>query len=269
MLHLADIRENKDEYIKALTKRNFDASSIFDQVISLDDKRRSTQTSLDNTLAESNKLSKEIGMMFKNGEAKKANILKERTVKLKEDSKDLQDALTATIAELDQLLYTIPNIPQDSVPAGKSEDDNEEVFRKGAIPTLEEGSLPHWELAKKYDIIDFELGNKITGAGFPVYKGKGARLQRALINYFLDKNTAAGYMEYQVPHLVNEASGFGTGQLPDKEGQMYHAGIDDLYLIPTAEVPVTNMYRDSLLEEKDLPITCTAYTPCFRREAGS
>jgi len=269
MLHLADIRENKDEYIKALTKRNFDASSIFDQVISLDDKRRSTQTSLDNTLAESNKLSKEIGMMFKNGEAKKANILKERTVKLKEDSKDLQDALTATIAELDQLLYTIPNIPQDSVLAGKSEDDNEEVFRKGAIPTLDEGSLPHWELAKKYDIIDFELGNKITGAGFPVYKGKGARLQRALINYFLDKNTAAGYMEYQVPHLVNEASGFGTGQLPDKEGQMYHAGIDDLYLIPTAEVPVTNMYRDSLLEEKDLPITCTAYTPCFRREAGS
>ncbi|WP_405330833.1 serine--tRNA ligase [Leeuwenhoekiella sp. LLG6367-2.1] len=269
MLHLADIRENKDEYIKALTKRNFDASSIFDQVISLDDKRRSTQTSLDNTLAESNKLSKEIGMMFKNGEAKKANILKERTVKLKEDSKDLQDALTATIAELDQLLYTIPNIPQDSVPAGKTEDDNEEVFRKGAIPTLEEGSLPHWELAKKYDIIDFELGNKITGTGFPVYKGKGARLQRALINYFLDKNTAAGYMEYQVPHLVNEASGFGTGQLPDKEGQMYHAGIDDLYLIPTAEVPVTNMYRDSLLEEKDLPITCTAYTPCFRREAGS
>lgn len=269
MLHLADIRENKDEYIKALTKRNFDASSIFNQVISLDDKRRSTQTSLDNTLAESNKLSKEIGMMFKNGEAKKANILKERTVKLKEDSKDLQDALATTIAELDQLLYTIPNIPQDSVPAGKSEDDNEEVFRKGPIPTLDEGSLPHWELAKKYDIIDFELGNKITGAGFPVYKGKGARLQRALINYFLDKNTAAGYMEYQVPHLVNEASGFGTGQLPDKEGQMYHAGIDDLYLIPTAEVPVTNMYRDSLLEEKDLPITCTAYTPCFRREAGS
>ena len=269
MLHLADIRENKEEYIKALTKRNFDASSVFDQVISLDDKRRSTQTSLDNTLAESNKLSKEIGAMFKNGEAKKANILKERTVKLKEDSKNLQETLTATIEELDQLLYTIPNIPQESVPAGKSEDDNEEVFRKGDIPVLEDGSLPHWELAKKYDIIDFELGNKITGAGFPVYKGKGARLQRALINYFLDKNTAAGYTEFQVPHLVNEASGFGTGQLPDKEGQMYHAGIDDLYLIPTAEVPVTNMYRDSLLEEKELPIACTAYTPCFRREAGS
>ncbi|WP_028377297.1 serine--tRNA ligase [Leeuwenhoekiella sp. MAR_2009_132] len=269
MLHLADIRENKEEYIKALTKRNFDATSVFDQVISLDDKRRSTQTSLDNTLAESNKLSKEIGAMFKNGEAKKANILKERTVKLKEDSKNLQETLTATIEELDQLLYTIPNIPQESVPAGKSEDDNEEVFRKGDIPVLEDGSLPHWELAKKYDIIDFELGNKITGAGFPVYKGKGARLQRALINYFLDKNTAAGYTEFQVPHLVNEASGFGTGQLPDKEGQMYHAGIDDLYLIPTAEVPVTNMYRDSLLEEKELPITCTAYTPCFRREAGS
>ncbi|MGO4912628.1 serine--tRNA ligase [Leeuwenhoekiella sp. W20_SRS_FM14] len=269
MLHLADIRENKEEYIKALTKRNFDATSVFDQVISLDDKRRSTQASLDNTLAESNKLSKEIGAMFKNGEANKANILKERTVKLKEDSKNLQETLTATIEELDQLLYTIPNIPQESVPAGKSEEDNEEVFRMGDIPVLEEGSLPHWELAKKYDIIDFELGNKITGAGFPVYKGKGARLQRALINYFLDKNIAAGYTEFQVPHLVNEASGFGTGQLPDKEGQMYHAGIDDLYLIPTAEVPVTNMYRDSLLEEKELPIACTAYTPCFRREAGS
>ena len=269
MLHVTDIRSNKEEYIKALTKRNFEATSIFDQVLSLDDKRRSTQTSLDNTLAESNKLAKEIGAMFKNGEAKKATILKERTVKLKEESKNLQEVLTTTIEELDQLLYTIPNIPQDSVPAGKSDADNEEVFRKGDIPVLAEGSLPHWELAKKFDIIDFELGNKITGAGFPVYIGKGARLQRALINYFLDKNTAAGYTEFQVPHLVNEASGFGTGQLPDKEGQMYHAGIDDLYLIPTAEVPVTNMYRDSLLEEKDLPITCTAYTPCFRREAGS
>lgn len=269
MLHVTDIRDHKEAYIQALTKRNFEASAIFDQVLELDEKRRSTQTSLDNTLAESNKLSKEIGMLFKNGEAQKANLLKERTGKLKEDSKNLQEVLSATVEELEQLLYTIPNIPQDSVPAGKSDEDNEEVFRKGDVPVLAEGSLPHWELAKKYDIIDFELGTKVTGAGFPVYKGKGARLQRALINYFLDKNTAAGYNEVQVPHLVNEASGFGTGQLPDKEGQMYHVGIDDLYLIPTAEVPVTNMFRDSLLEEKDLPITCTGYTPCFRREAGS
>lgn len=269
MLHVNDIRENKEAYIQALTKRNFEASAIFDQVLELDEKRRSTQASLDNTLAESNKLSKEIGMLFKNGEAQKANLLKERTGKLKEDSKTLQETLTETIAALDELLYTIPNIPQESVPAGKSDADNEEIFKKGDIPVLAEGSLPHWELAKKYDIIDFELGNKITGAGFPVYKNKGARLQRALINYFLDKNTNAGYSEYQVPHLVNEASGFGTGQLPDKEGQMYHVGIDDLYLIPTAEVPVTNMFRDELLDEKDLPITCTGYTPCFRREAGS
>jgi len=269
MLHVTDIRDHKEAYIQALTKRNFEASAIFDQVLELDEKRRSTQASLDNTLAESNKLSKEIGMLFKNGEAQKANLLKERTGKLKEDSKNLQEVLNATVEELEQLLYTIPNIPQDSVPAGKSDEDNEEVFRKGDVPVLSEGSLPHWELAKKYDIIDFELGTKVTGAGFPVYKGKGARLQRALINYFLDKNTAAGYNEVQVPHLVNEASGFGTGQLPDKEGQMYHVGIDDLYLIPTAEVPVTNMFRDSLLEEKDLPITCTGYTPCFRREAGS
>ena len=269
MLHVTDIRDHKEDYINALTKRNFDATEVFEQVLSLDEKRRSTQASLDNTLAESNKLSKEIGMLFKNGEAQKANLLKERTGKLKEDSKNLQEVLNATVEELDQLLYTIPNIPQASVPAGKSDEDNEEVFRKGDVPVLAEGSLPHWELAKKYDIIDFELGTKVTGAGFPVYKGKGARLQRALINYFLDKNTAAGYNEVQVPHLVNEASGFGTGQLPDKEGQMYHVGVDDLYLIPTAEVPVTNMFRDSLLEEKELPITCTGYTPCFRREAGS
>lgn len=269
MLHVADIQEHKDAYIKALTKRNFDAKEVFDQVLSLDEKRRSTQSELDNTLAESNKLSKEIGAMYKNGEAQKANILKEHTGKLKEDSRNLQETLTNTIAELETLLYTIPNIPQESVPAGKSEEDNEEVFRKGDVPVLAEGSLPHWELAKKYDIIDFELGNKITGAGFPVYKGKGARLQRALITYFLDKNIEAGYTEYQVPLLVNEASGFGTGQLPDKEGQMYHVGNDDLYLIPTSEVPVTNIFRDNLLDEKDLPITCTAYTPCFRREAGS
>lgn len=269
MLQVAQIRDNKDAFIQALKKRNFDASTIFEQVIAVDEKRRSTQAQLDNTLAESNKLSKEIGQLFKNGEAKKAAILKERTGKLKEESKSLQETLNTAIDELDQLLYNIPNIPQESVPAGNSDVDNEEVYRKGDVPVLAEGSLPHWELAKKYDIIDFDLGNKITGAGFPVYKGKGARLQRALITYFLDKNIEAGYTEYQVPHLVNQASGFGTGQLPDKEGQMYHVTNDDLYLIPTAEVPVTNMFRDSLLNENDLPILCTGYTPCFRREAGS
>ena len=181
----------------------------------------------------------------------------------------MNEALTATATELQNLLYQIPNVPHASVPAGSTEEDNEEVFREGEIPTLKEGALPHWELAKKYDIIDFELGVKIAGAGFPVYKGKGARLQRALISYFLDKNSAAGYNEIQVPHLVNEASGYGTGQLPDKEGQMYHVGEDDLYLIPTAEVPVTNIFRDVILNEGDFPITHTAYTPCFRREAGS
>ncbi|MAZ29205.1 MAG: serine--tRNA ligase [Cytophagaceae bacterium] len=268
MLQVVDIRENKEGYIKALAKRNFDASGIFEEVVSLDEKRRSTQAELDNTLAESNKLSKEIGMLFKNGEPKKAAVLKEKTAGLKERSKELQETLNTAVAALDTLLYTIPNIPQESVPAGKSDKDNEEVFRKGEIPQLTD-ALPHWELAKQHDIIDFDLGNKITGAGFPVYKGKGARLQRALIAYFLDKNTDAGYTEYQVPHLVNEASGFGTGQLPDKEGQMYHVTADDLYLIPTAEVPVTNLFRGDLLEEGNLPITCTGYTPCFRREAGS
>ncbi|WP_298313930.1 serine--tRNA ligase [uncultured Aquimarina sp.] len=269
MLLVQQIIANKEEYIKALAKRNFDAAPILEKVINLDEERRATQAKLDNTLADSNKLSKEIGMLFKNGEVKKATILKEKTSQLKESSKDLSNSLSGIQDELTNLLYTIPNVPHASVPDGQSEDDNEEVFREGDIPVLEEGALPHWELAKKYDIIDFELGVKITGAGFPVYKGKGARLQRALISYFLDKNTEAGYKEYQVPHLVNEASGYGTGQLPDKEGQMYHVTADDLYLIPTAEVPVTNMFRDELVNENDLPICCTGYTPCFRREAGS
>ncbi|WP_299246033.1 serine--tRNA ligase [uncultured Aquimarina sp.] len=269
MLLVQQIIANKEEYIKALAKRNFDAAPILDKVINLDEERRTTQAKLDNTLADSNKLSKEIGMLFKNGEAKKATILKEKTSQLKESSKDLSNRLSSIQDELTNLLYTIPNVPHTSVPNGQSEEDNEEVFREGDIPVLEDGALPHWELAKKYDIIDFELGVKITGAGFPVYKGKGARLQRALISYFLDKNTEAGYKEYQVPHLVNEASGYGTGQLPDKEGQMYHVTADDLYLIPTAEVPVTNMFRDDLVNANDLPICCTGYTPCFRREAGS
>ncbi len=269
MLLVQQITANKEEYIKALAKRNFDAAPVLEKVIKLDEERRATQAKLDSTLADSNKLSKEIGMLFKNGEAKKATILKEKTSHLKDSSKDLSNRLSEIQDELKTLLYTIPNVPNASVPDGQSEDDNEEVFREGDIPVLEEGALPHWELAKKYDIIDFELGVKITGAGFPVYKGKGARLQRALISYFLDKNTEAGYTEYQVPHLVNEASGYGTGQLPDKEGQMYHVTADDLYLIPTAEVPVTNMFRDDLVNENDLPICCTGYTPCFRREAGS
>ena len=269
MLQVAHIRENKEVYVQALKKRNFEAESILEQVISLDEERRSTQTELDNTLAESNKLSKEIGLLFKSGEHEKANKVKEQTGDLKEKSKELSEKLNAVSEELNQLLYTIPNIPHESVPVGKDEEDNEEVYKEGDVPVLAEGSLPHWELAKKYDLIDFELGNKITGAGFPVYKGKGARLQRALITYFLDKNIEAGYTEYQVPLVVNEESGYGTGQLPDKEGQMYHVQNDDLYLIPTSEVPLTNMFRGDLLEEKQLPISCTAFTPCFRREAGS
>ena len=269
MLQVAFIRDHKEEVITKLKKRNIDPTTMVNEVISLDEARRSLQTKLDNTKAESNKLSKEIGMLFKSGEAQKANLLKEKTTQLKEETKDLEQELNLKTDALKEVLYKIPNVPHTSVPNGNSDEDNEEVYREGDIPELFEGALPHWELAKKYDIIDFELGNKITGSGFPVYKGKGAKLQRALITYFLDKNTEAGYTEYQLPHLVNEASGFGTGQLPDKEGQMYHVGADNLYLIPTAEVPGTNIFRDSILNEKDLPISITGYTPCFRREAGS
>ncbi len=269
MLQLQAIREEKDKIISALKKRNVDAAPLLENVLRLDVERRNTQTQLDNILAESNKLSKEIGMLFKSGKAQEANILKEKTGSLKEDSKKLGEALNAAAEELQTLLYQIPNVPNHLVPAGNTEEDNEEVFKEGDIPVLNTNALPHWELAKKYDIIDFELGVKITGAGFPVYRGKGARLQRALIAYFLDKNTEAGYTEIQVPHLVNEASGYGTGQLPDKEGQMYHIKEDDLYLIPTAEVPVTNIFRDVILNEGDFPICYTGYTPCFRREAGS
>ena len=269
MLQTAFIRENREKVIEALAKRNFDAAPLVDEVIALDEKRRHTQVELDTVLSESNKLSKDIGELMKAGEKAKAAIIKEKTVQYKEKSKELGDTLASVSDALLQALYKLPNTPADIVPVGKTPEENVEVFSEGAIPTLFDGALPHWELAKKYDIIDFELGVKITGAGFPVYKGKGARLQRALISYFLDKNTDAGYKEYQVPHLVNEASGFGTGQLPDKEGQMYHVGIDDLYLIPTAEVPVTNLFRDVIIEEKDLPVLCTGYTPCFRREAGS
>ena len=269
MLQLQKIREHKEEYEKALAKRNLNGEVFFNKALALDEKRRSAQTDLDNTLAESNRLSKEIGKLFKSGQVEEANAIKSKTGELKTASKTLSEELNAVTAQLQEVLYQIPNIPNELVPAGNSEEDNEEVFREGEVPKLIENALPHWELAKKYDIIDFELGVKITGAGFPVYKGKGARLQRALIAYFLDKNTAAGYTEIQVPHLVNEASGYGTGQLPDKEGQMYHIGEDNLYLIPTAEVPVTNIFRDEILKKTDFPIKYTGYTPCFRREAGS
>ena len=270
MLQVPFIRDNQKLVLEGLAKRNFaNAKEIIESALEADETRRKIQVLLDNTLAESNALSKEIGIFFKTGQVQKATLVKEKTGKLKEQSKDLNDQLNTASKNLQELLYQIPNIPHTSVPSGQSEEDNEEVFREGAIPKLHSEALPHWELVKKYDIIDFELGTKITGAGFPVYKGKGARLQRALISYFLDKNTAAGYTEYQVPHLINEASGIGTGQLPDKEGQMYYVGVDDLYLIPTGEVPITNMYRGNLVNESDLPIMATGYTPCFRREAGS
>ena len=269
MLQINFIRENKEEVIARLAKKNFEATTIVELVVELDEKRRNTQVELDNLLAESNKLSKDIGELMKSGEKAKAEILKEKTIQIREKSKELNEAINTIASQLQEELYKLPNLPADIVPVGKTPEENLNVFQEGDIPVLHEGALPHWELAKKYDIIDFELGVKITGAGFPVYKGKGAKLQRALISYFLDKNTDAGYKEYQVPHLVNEASGFGTGQLPDKEGQMYHVGMDDLYLIPTAEVPVTNLFRDDLVAENDLPILCTGYTPCFRREAGS
>jgi len=270
MLQVYFIRENKETVLEGLAKRNFaNAATIIEQVLTADENRRATQVELDTTLAESNKLSKEIGTFFKSGEIQKATILKERTGQLKERSKELSDKLTLFSDELQTLLYQIPNIPHPSVKQGVSADDNEEIFKEGIIPDLGEHALPHWELAKKYDIIDFELGTKITGAGFPVYKGKGARLQRALINYFLDKNIEAGYTEVQVPHLVNAESATATGQLPDKEGQMYHSNEDDLYLIPTAEIPITNMFRGNLMQESEFPILCTGYTPCFRREAGS
>ena len=269
MLQVAFIREHKEDVIARLAKRNIDATAMINDAIALDENRKAIQTSLDNTKAESNALSKEIGDLYKSGEAQKANLLKEKTTQLKETAKNLEQELNDTVDALTELLYKIPNVPHESVPKGNSEEDNEEIFNEGDIPVLHSDAQPHWELAKKYDIIDFELGNKITGAGFPVYKGKGAKLQRALIAYFLDKNTAAGYTEYQLPHLVNEASCYGTGQLPDKEGQMYHDSRDDLYLIPTAEVPGTNVFRDVLLNESELPIGITGYTPCFRREAGS
>ena len=269
MLQIQFIRENKEEVITRLAKKNMDAKSIVEEVINLDEKRRSTQVELDTILAESNKVSKDIGELMRNGEKAKAEILKSKTTDFKEQTKELTETLNTVSAQLEEELYKLPNLPADIVPNGKTPEENENVFEEGSVPTLHEGALPHWELIKKYDIVDFELGTKITAPGFPVYKGKGAKLQRALISYFLDKNIDAGYQEYQVPHLVNEASAYGTGQLPDKDGQMYHDAKDNLYLIPTAEVPVTNIFRDVILQENELPVLATGYTPCFRREAGS
>ena len=269
MLLVSEIIKNIDKISSLMSKRNIDVKSKLDSIIETDKLRRFTQSNLDNILSESNKLAKDIGSLFKSGEVKKATLLKEKAGNLKTESKDLSLKLSTISNELNSLLLEIPNTPNELVPSGSKEEDNLEVFTHGEIPVLHEKALSHWDLATKLDIIDFELGNKITGAGFPVYKDKGAKLQRALINYFIDKNTEAGYKEIQVPILVNEDSGMGTGQLPDKEGQMYHVNEDNLYLIPTAEVPVTNIFRNTIVKSSELPICLTSYTPCFRREAGS
>ena len=269
MLTLKQIRDNKDFTIERLKVKGIDAAQTIDTIITLDDKRKSIQQALDSTNAELNNIAKEIGSLFKQGKQEEANQAKEKTAVLKSKAKSLEEEAKEIERKLTATIVTLPNLPAMIVPEGKSAEDNLNVKQSGTIPSLPENALPHWELAKKYDIIDFELGNKLTGAGFPVYKGLGARLQRALINFFLEENTKAGYLEVMPPIMVNEASGFGTGQLPDKEGQMYHVTVDNFYLIPTAEVPVTNIYRDVILNETDFPVKLTAYTPCFRREAGS
>ncbi len=270
MLQLSYIQENKADVLKRLAIKNFkDAETIINSVIELDNGRKSAQRQADDTKAEANGLAKQIGELMKTGKKEEAEVLKAKTAELKLSEKQFDESLKNIEQDIYKLLVTVPNLPNLTVPTGKTPEDNEVVNEHGAIPKLYAGATPHWELTTKYDLIDFELGVKLTGAGFPVYKGKGAKLQRALINYFLDKATAAGYNEVQVPILVNADSGYGTGQLPDKEGQMYHCEVDDLYLIPTAEVPITNMYRDVMLKESDLPIKNCGYTPCFRREAGS
>ena len=269
MLTIKLIKENKEEVIERLALKNFKAREIVEKIIDLDDRRKSTQTQLDASLAEANVIAKEVGALMKQGKKEEAEAAKSKTSKLKEESKAFQTSLEEIEKELNSTVVLLPNLPHSSVPAGKSAEDNQVVRSGGSMPSLHAEAKPHWELTSKYDIIDFELGTKITGAGFPVYKGKGAKLQRALINFFLDEAEKAGFMEVQPPVVVNEDSGFGTGQLPDKEGQMYHCGLDNLYLVPTAEVPVTNIYRDVILKSSDFPIKNTAYTPCFRREAGS
>ncbi|MBQ2026026.1 MAG: serine--tRNA ligase [Paludibacteraceae bacterium] len=269
MLTLKYITENTAEVIERLAKKYFDGKEVIEKVVTMDGERKATQVKLDNTLAEINQLSKQVGELFKQGKAAEANEIKGKTASLKEQSKELSAQLDSIEQAITELLWTIPNLPNNDVPEGRTAEDNVVVRTGGNLEDLPTDALPHWELAKKYDLIDFELGVKISGAGFPVYKGKGAQLQRALINFFLDEARAAGYTEIMPPTVVNAASGYGTGQLPDKEGQMYHVGLDDLYLIPTAEVPVTNIYRDVILNENELPIKNCAYTQCFRREAGS
>ncbi len=269
MLQVNFLRENKERVIAGLHKRNFKTIELVDEAIVADDERRKLQFELDENLAQMNKISKEIGILMKEGKKEDAEVAKAKTGEFKENAQLLKQKLEEVEARLQAILYQIPNVPYEKVKAGVSAEDNENIYQSHEVSGLGEGAIPHWELAKKYQLIDFELGVKIAGAGFPVYLGKGARLQRALVQYFLDKNVDAGYLEVNPPHVVNEASGYGTGQLPDKEGQMYHIGLDDLYLIPTAEVPVTNIYRDVILEEKELPIKNTAFSQCYRREAGS
>jgi seryl-tRNA synthetase len=269
MLTLKFIQENKQEVIDRLKIKNFDASDIVNSILDKDNERKKLQKEQDEILSKANSISKEIGMLFKSGKVDEANKAKEESLSLKEKTKEMTTLLNNTVDELNKLLVLLPNIPHTSVPKGKGEDDNVVIKEGGDIPKLHDGAKPHWDLTSQYDIIDFELGVKITGAGFPVYKGKGAKLQRALISFFLDENEKEGFTEIMPPLVVNEASGFGTGQLPDKEGQMYHVGVDNLYLIPTAEVPVTNIYRDVILNAKDFPVKNTAYSSCFRREAGS
>jgi len=269
MISIQKIREQKDHVIQRLGVKNFDAVATITQILEIDEARRTTQQELDTLLNEANQLAKQVGELMKSGKKAEADEVKGKSSALKETSKKLGEQLSGLEKQQQELIVRLPNIPSEKVPPGKSPEDNVNVHEEGIPPTFLEDPKPHWELTSQYDIIDFELGVKLTGAGFPVYKGKGARLQRALINYFLDQATAAGYKEIQPPILINEDSGFGTGQLPDKEGQMYHVGIDNLFLIPTAEVPVTNIYRDVILKESDFPVKMCAYTPCFRREAGS
>lgn len=269
MLTIRQITENKEAVLERLAVKNFKNPALVDEIIELDTTRKKIQFQSDTLQAELNKISKEIGGLMKSGKAQEAEQLKKRNTEIKDETAKLIQELTATEEKLNSLLIQLPNLPHSSVPVGKSAEDNVVVRSGGEIPSLHASALPHWDLAKKYDIIDFELGTKLTGAGFPVYKGKGAKLQRALINFFLEEATAAGYREYMPPLMVNEDSGFGTGQLPDKEGQMYHVTLDNFYLIPTAEVPVTNIFRDVIVSSAELPIKATAYTPCFRREAGS
>ena len=269
MLQVNFLKEHRDRVLEGLKKRNFKDLELVDSAISLDDERKKVQFDMDSQLAEINKISKEIGLLMREGKKEEAESAKQKTAQYKEASKELQQKLNDIEEKLTEILYLIPNIPHESVKAGVSADDNENIYQSHDVKGLGEGAIPHWELASKYNLINFELGVKIAGAGFPVYLGKGAKLQRSLVQFFLDRNTEAGYMEVNPPHVVNEASGYGTGQLPDKEGQMYFVNEDNLYLIPTAEVPVTNIYRDVILEEKELPVKNTAFSQCYRREAGS